>query len=127
MKCKISQSPLISYRSLLYSTTVLYDELGNKPNYSTHEFTRVIYKFIPTFEKLMDLASYQVKRMDKLVNHSFQLVCSLACFQVFMQLISSYFLIKFFFTIVHGEQVLMSYHLKTRHCVSTHVSKLKHC
>ena len=33
-----------------------YKYTGSKPNY-IHELTRVIYKFIPTFGKRMDLAS----------------------------------------------------------------------
>ena len=48
-----------------------------------HELTRVIYKFIPMFGKLKDLASYQTKSRDKLVNQSCQLMYSLACFLTF--------------------------------------------
>ena len=41
-----------------------------------HELTKVVYKFILTFGKLMDPARYQAKSWDKLVNHSHQLIAS---------------------------------------------------
>ena len=43
---------------------------------TSYELTRVIYKFIPTFGKLMDLARYQAKSSNKLVNHSCQFMYS---------------------------------------------------
>ena len=43
---------------------------------ANHELTRKIYKFIPTFGKLMALARYQTKSRDKLVNHFCQLMVS---------------------------------------------------
>ena len=36
MECKLLRSPMISYRSLLYNTTVLYDTLAHKTSKHSH-------------------------------------------------------------------------------------------
>ena len=60
--------------------TYVYKKLGNKLNYvAMHEFTKVIYKFISTFGKVMDLARYQAKSRDKLINHSCPLSYTVCC------------------------------------------------
>ena len=60
----------------------MYNKLGNKPSYTRVDKSDL--QVYPYFTDLATVASYQVKSRDKLVNHSCQLMCSLACFQAFM-------------------------------------------
>ena len=52
----------------------IYKKYGNKANYLATRADKSDLQVHPTFDKLTDLARYQAKNRDKLINHSYQLV-----------------------------------------------------